>query len=228
MVQTPVKWLILLAGLGFLIGECVRSFARNDDPDLLNQQVLQLYQAGKYQEAILIARQLLEICEKVSGPEHPDTATSLNNLATLYESMVDYAKAEPLYQRALAIREKALGPEHPDTATSLNNLAELYRAMVDYAKAEPLYQRALAIREKVLGSEHPDTATSLNSLAMLYRAMGDYTKAEPLYQRIRLANTRLASWTDLVGQFRAAHAAGVSSAIRPTGKSPNPGSTEPR
>ena len=46
--------------------------------------------------------------------------------------------------------------------------------------------------------------------------------------RIRLANTRLASWTDLVGQFRAAHAAGVSSAIRPTGKSPNPGSTEPK
>ncbi len=33
---------------------------------------------------------------------------------------------------------------------------------------------------------------------------------------------------DLVGQFRVAHVAGVSSAIRPTGKSPNPGSTEPR
>jgi hypothetical protein len=40
------------------------------------------------------------------------------------------------------------------------------------------------------------------------------------FEGIRLANTRLASWTDLVGQFRAAHAAGVSSAIRPTGKSP--------
>jgi hypothetical protein len=41
-----------------------------------------------------------------------------------------------------------------------------------------------------------------------------------------LANTRLASSADLVGQFRAAHAAGVSSAIRPTGKSPDPGSTD--
>jgi hypothetical protein len=46
--------------------------------------------------------------------------------------------------------------------------------------------------------------------------------------RIRLANTRLARLADLVGQFRVAHAAGVSSAIRPTGKSPNPGSTEPK
>ncbi len=43
------------------------------------------------------------------GQEHPDTATSLNNLAELYKAMGDYAKAEPLYRRALAIREKALG-----------------------------------------------------------------------------------------------------------------------
>jgi hypothetical protein len=47
-------------------------------------------------------------------------------------------------------------------------------------------------------------------------------------QGIRLANTRLASSPDLVGQFRAAQAAGVSSAMRLIGKSPNPGRTEPR
>jgi tetratricopeptide (TPR) repeat protein len=69
----------------------------------------------------------------------------------MYDSMGNYAKAEPLYQRSLAIREKALGPEHPSTATSLNNLALLYDSMGDYAKAEPLYQRSLAIREKALG-----------------------------------------------------------------------------
>ena len=72
-------------------------------------------------------------------------ATSLNNLAGLYQAQGKYAEAEPLYQRALAIREKALGPEHPDVANSLNNLAVLYRAQGKYAEAEPLYQRALAI-----------------------------------------------------------------------------------
>ncbi len=58
----------------------------------------------------------MAIREKALGPEHPDTAGSLNNLAVLYRAMGDYAKAEPLYRRALAIREKALGKEHPDTA----------------------------------------------------------------------------------------------------------------
>jgi tetratricopeptide (TPR) repeat protein len=76
---------------------------------------------------------------------HPDVADSLNNLATHYVALGDYAKAEQIHQRALAIREKSLGPEHPLTARSLNNLVILYGALRDYAKAEPLFQRALAI-----------------------------------------------------------------------------------
>jgi tetratricopeptide (TPR) repeat protein len=143
------------------------------EADSLNRRVVDLYQAGKYQEAIPIARQLLEIYEKINGLDHPDTATGLNNLALLYEAMGDYAKAEPLYRRALTINEKALGPDHPDTATSLNNLAELYHAVGDYAEAKPLFRRALAIKEKALGSDHPFTANSLNNLAFLDLDLGE-------------------------------------------------------
>ena len=67
----------------------------------------------------------MSIREKALGPDHPDVATSLNDLASLYDTQGDYAKAEPLYKRSLSIWEKALGPDHPDVATSLNNLAEL-------------------------------------------------------------------------------------------------------
>ena len=55
----------------------------------------------------------LKIREKALGPEHPDTAASLNNLAALFADMGAYDQALPLYQRALKIREKAPGPEHP-------------------------------------------------------------------------------------------------------------------
>ena len=72
------------------------------------------------------------------GPEHPDTAMSLNNLAGLLQAQGDLAGARPLYERALAIREKVLGPEHPDTAMSLNNLAVLLQAQGDLAGARPL------------------------------------------------------------------------------------------
>ncbi|MFN3918930.1 MAG: tetratricopeptide repeat protein, partial [Methylohalobius sp.] len=82
------------------------------------------------------------------GPNHPDVATSLNNLAALYKAQGDYAKAEPLYKRALAIWEKAFGPDHPNVATLLENLAGLYRATNREAEANALEQRAAKIRAR--------------------------------------------------------------------------------
>ena len=77
----------------------------------------------KYAEAEPLYKRSLAIREKALGPEHPDVAKSLDNLAQLYDSQRKYAEAEPLYKRSLAIREKALGPEHPDVAKSLDMLA---------------------------------------------------------------------------------------------------------
>ncbi len=83
------------------------------------------HQQGNYADAVNQFSVALQEAENF-GPEHPDVAASLNNLAVLYRDQGKYTEAEPLYQRALAIWEKALGPEHPNVATSLNNLASLY------------------------------------------------------------------------------------------------------
>jgi CHAT domain-containing protein/Tfp pilus assembly protein PilF len=171
--------LVLLA----LLTGASRAAAAPEDPATLNARIIELYQQGRYQEALPLAEKLVRLSEATLGPEHQDTATSLNNLAALYVSVGDYSRAEPLYQRALALREKVLGPEHSDTAATLNNLALLYVSTGDYSRAEPHFQRALAIWGKVLGPEHPDTATTLNNLALLYVSTGDYSRAEPLYQR---------------------------------------------
>jgi tetratricopeptide (TPR) repeat protein len=150
---------------------------------LLSQLGYYLQERARYQEAEPLYRQALAIREMQLGPDHPDTASSLNNLATLYDDQGKYTEAEPLDRRALAICEKQLGPDHPYTASSLNNLAYLYNAQGKYTEAEPLYRRALAICEKQLGPDHPYTASSLNNLAMLYNAQGKYAEAEPLLRR---------------------------------------------
>ncbi|GAB4208478.1 MAG: CHAT domain-containing protein [Coleofasciculaceae cyanobacterium] len=157
--------------------------AEVEEAKRLHQQAVQLSNQGQYAAAIPLEERALAIREKVLGPEHPDVASSLNNLANQYLALGKYPKAEPLFQRALTIRENVLGSEHPDVAFSLNSLGNLYRLQGKYSKAEPLFQRALAIREKALGPEHPDVATSLHNLANLYRVQGKYPKAEPLYQR---------------------------------------------
>ncbi|WP_062296602.1 CHAT domain-containing tetratricopeptide repeat protein [Nostoc piscinale] len=149
----------------------------------LNQQVIKLYQEGKYSTAIPLAERVLAIREKVLGQENLVVATNLNNLATLYQAQGEYQQAEPLYLRSLAIKEKLLGNSHREIATSLDNLALLYRKLGKYEQAEPLHLRALAIYEKVFGKEHPDVAISLNNLAGLYRLQGRFKQAEPLYLR---------------------------------------------
>src|SRR5262245_44604910 len=97
---------------------------RADEAGGLDQELLDLYNAGRYADAIPTAQQVLAIREKALGRDHPDVAGSLNNLASLYQGQGRYADAEPLFQRALAIYEKALGRDHPDVATPLKNLAE--------------------------------------------------------------------------------------------------------
>ena len=80
------------------------------DIDALNKQVVQLYGQGKYAEATAIAQRALTLAERVLGKEHPDTLTSVNNLAVLYQAQGRYAEAEPLYRRALEASGAGAGP----------------------------------------------------------------------------------------------------------------------
>jgi len=138
---------------------------------------------GAYAYAQLVLERALAVREQALGPDHPDTAASLHNLAVVLQAQGDLAAARPLYDRALAIREQALGPDHPDTASSLNNLAGLLRAQGHLAAARPLFERALDIHEQAFGPNHPATATSLNNLAILLHAQGDVAAARPLFER---------------------------------------------
>ena len=83
---------------------------------------------GKYADAQRFHERALAIREKALGPEHPDVATSLGNLALAHNKQGQYTDAAAFDLRALTIREKVLGPEHRDVAVSLSNLA------VDYEK----------------------------------------------------------------------------------------------
>jgi tetratricopeptide (TPR) repeat protein len=157
---------------------------------LLNCVGTYFHGRAAYSQAAQLYRNALAVREETLGPEHPDTAESLNNLAVLLRHQGDFAGARPLYERALAIREKALGPEHPDTAQSLGNLAGLFRSQGDLAQARPLQERSLAIREKALGPEHPTMAKSLNGLALLLQAQGDLVGARPLYERAFAINEK--------------------------------------
>ena len=157
------------------------------------------YRATFWQLIIPPYEEILIILKEKLGQEHPSVATTLNNLAELYESKGDYEKALTLYMQSLEIRENVLGPQHQSVAATLKNLAELYENMGDYVattlnnlaefyknmgddeKTILFYKRSLQISESVLGPKHPSIVPTLNNLAGLYRNIEDYETALPLY-----------------------------------------------
>jgi hypothetical protein len=61
------------------------------------------------------------------GKEHPETLTSVNNLASMLRYQGKYEEAETMNRRTLKGREKTLGKEHFSTLASINNLASVLR-----------------------------------------------------------------------------------------------------
>src|SRR5262245_45216642 len=113
--MNPIKRLCLIVATTLMVNSFIDmpATAQRDEAAALTEKVTELYRAGKFSEAIPLARRALALLEKQLGPDHPDVAQLLNNLAELYRNQGRYADAEPLYRRALAIREKALGRDHP-------------------------------------------------------------------------------------------------------------------
>ena len=83
------------------------------------------FAGGYLREAEPLYWRALAIDEASCGPNHPDVARELNNLALLLQAANRLGEAEPLYRRALAICEACYGPDHPRTALVRANLAAL-------------------------------------------------------------------------------------------------------
>src|SRR5207249_11532414 len=64
-----------------------------ENVEALERQAGELYEKGKYEQAIPIAEQVLEYCERAFGSEHTNTAAALNSLALRYKRTAAYAKA---------------------------------------------------------------------------------------------------------------------------------------
>ena len=86
------------------------------------------YVRASYTSAEPLMRRALEIDEAAYGPDHPEVARVLNNLAQLLQATNRLSEAEPRMRRALEVFSASHGPDHPSTQTVAGNLAVLQQA----------------------------------------------------------------------------------------------------
>lgn len=160
--------------------------------DLLWRLALYHNTRGRLTEAEPLLVRTLAVTEQHYGPDHPDTAGALKNLADFYIKHHDREdEGKRMLERALAILEKS--PENDPLAVNriLSSLSQLHENHGEYEEAERLKFRVLAEMEQHWGTDHPDVAKYLGTMAVFYIERGKDEQAIPLLRRARETFDRL-------------------------------------
>lgn len=113
-----------------------KSVAQTQSPELaeaerLSLQVIELYNKGKYDDALILAERVLALREKALGVDHISIASALANLAELYLAKAKRKEAKAYYERSLAIHDKHSGVDNTGAVKILDRyvclLAEMTR-----------------------------------------------------------------------------------------------------
>jgi len=157
----------------------------------MDEQASTLDDQGNYAAAQPLYEKALEIRRRLLTDDHPDTASSYNNLAYNLQAQGKSTHAQPLIEKALVIRRRLLTDDHPDTANSYNSVAYNLQAQGKYTQAQPLFEKALEIFRRLLTDDHLDKAISYNNVAVNLNAQGKYAQAQPLFEKALEIKRRL-------------------------------------
>ncbi|KAF1346346.1 kinesin light chain 3 [Lizonia empirigonia] len=183
------KWRRLLPHAQYVLSHS----QRDDDEERLDltwKCAMALYSDGRYKAAGELFVQVMET-KRVLGDEHPDTLTSMANLAATYRNQGRWNEAEKLEVQVMETRKRVLGDEHPDMLTSMANLAATYRNQGRWNEAEKLFVQVMETTKRVLGDKHPDTLTSMANLASTYWNQGRWNEAEKLFVQVMETTKRV-------------------------------------
>lgn len=148
----------------------------------LNARVKALGEDGKYEEALPLARQALEIRRELLGEDHPDTLMSLKNLGWMLRDLNRWEESEPLLTQTLEGRRRVQGQQHPDYAYTLCVLGWLHYYRQEWDQAEACFRRAWETYQRLGTDKAPDRAMAANNLAQVLALRGDYAQAETYYR----------------------------------------------
>jgi tetratricopeptide (TPR) repeat protein len=136
-----------------------------------------LVRRGELTEGLSAFERALHISETTAGPDHPDVAAALNNIARVLQELGDLDGARANFERALRIYEAASDSERPNVAALSNNLARVLQSQGDLSGALVQFEQALRVSEVTFGREHPYTAILLSNIARVLQDVGRVSEA---------------------------------------------------
>ncbi len=139
---------------------------------------------GQWNKAEELELQAVETSLRVLGAEHPDTLSTMANLALTYSNQGRWKEAEDLGLQVLETSLRVLGAEHPHTLTRMGSLAVIYLNQGQWKEAEDLVLQVVDTSLRVLGAEHPYTLTSMVNLSHTFYQQGRNKEAIQLIEGV--------------------------------------------
>lgn len=135
----------------------------------------------------------LRLREDLLGPDHPDVAATLSDLANIYRLMARHDEATRLLGRALSIRRAACGSESEEVASTLTAMAFIRSRREEWPEAERLFRGAVRIRRTAPGVRRENMAMSLGGLGMALRHLHRPEEAIPFLREVLELRTEVRS-----------------------------------
>jgi CHAT domain-containing protein/tetratricopeptide (TPR) repeat protein len=132
---------------------------------------------GRYREALPLLLKASAIFEKANKLSS-EYATSLNNLAVLYNDMGQPEKAQELFQQSLEVDHQIFGDGDPKLIQDWMNLSTTLMQDQQYIEAAKFLKKAYDVAVKTLPPKHPTFARILQRFGDIYLDSGQFKEAE--------------------------------------------------
>ncbi len=136
---------------------------------------------GDPKTAVVHYTQGLEYCRKMYGNKHPNTATCLFNLGSVFHDMDEQEKAVECYEQAFEIEME--GKRHAAAASALNGLGRAWLKLGQPTKAKKYFEEAVSLELKENDEHHPSIASTYNNLGLVYSQLDAYPKAAEYFEK---------------------------------------------
>lgn len=124
------------------------------------------------------------------GSEHPDTLSSMMELALVYRGQGRWRTAVELAVNVLETQRTILGCNHTATISTMRHLASWYSEHGRLPDAAALYAEIVESMQEVYGGGHPQTLKSRDDLVGTYWKQGLWVQAEGLHRELLDARKR--------------------------------------
>ena len=141
------------------------------------QQFRALYDQARFDEALPLAKRVVELSE-ASGERDHELPISYNNLGATQYQLADYPAAEGSYRQSLELLESTQGISSRRLVVPLAGLGAVYAAQDNHEVAAELFDRALAVSRRADGLFNLQQLPLIQQAADSRYAISDFGGAE--------------------------------------------------